>query len=194
MSAIYHGFFLLLSVAFLPQLLKVIPLSALAAILIYTGYKLAKPSLFREFYKKGWDQFLPFVATVVIILLTDLLVGVLAGLAIGLFFSARSNYKTAVFIVNDNNNYLIRLRKDVSILNKRGIKSKLDNVPARSNVLIDVTKADYIDQDIIELINEFALNAPKRNVKVELKTDAQNDHRFIAGKAHVEHTTNGIAV
>jgi MFS superfamily sulfate permease-like transporter len=194
MSTIYHGFFLLLSVAFLPQLLKVIPLSALAAILIYTGYKLAKPSLFREFYKKGWDQFLPFVATVVIILLTDLLVGVLAGLAIGLFFSARSNYRTAVFIVNDNNNYLIRLRKDVSILNKRSIKSKLDNVPARSNVLIDVTKADYIDQDIIEMINEFAMNAPERNVQVELKTDAQNDHRFSAGKMHVEHATNGIAV
>ncbi len=194
MSTIYHGFFLLLSVAFLPQLLKVIPLAALAAILIYTGYKLAKPSLFREFYKKGWDQFLPFVATVVIILLTDLLVGVLAGLAIGLFFSARSNYKTAVFIVNDNNNYLIRLRKDVSILNKRGIKSKLDNVPPRSNVLIDVTKADYIDQDIVEMINEFARNAPERNVRVELKTDAQNDYRFSVGKVQVEHATNGIAV
>ena len=137
---------------------------------------------------------MPFVATVVIILLTDLLVGVLAGLAIGLFFSSRSNYRTAVFIVNDNNNYLIRLRKDVSILNKRSIKSKLDNVPARSNVLIDVTKADYIDQDIIEMINEFAMNAPERNVQVELKTDAQNDHRFSAGKMHVEHATNGIAV
>ena len=194
MSAIYHGFFLLLSVAFLPQLLKVIPLSALAAILIYTGYKLTKPSLIRELYKKGWDQFLPFAVTVVIILLTDLLVGVLAGLAIGLFFSARSNYKTAVFIVNDNNNYLIRLRKDVSILNKRGIKSKLDNVPARANVLIDVTKADYIDLDIIEMINDFTRNAPGRHVQVELKTDAQNGHRFNAGKSNIEYATNDIAV
>lgn len=194
MSTIFHGIFLLLSVAFVPQILKIIPLSALAAILIYTGYKLAKPALFKDFYKKGWDQFLPFVATVIIILLTDLLVGVLAGLAIGLFFSARSNYKTAVFIVNDNNNYLIRLRKDVSILNKRGIKSKLNNVPAKSNVLIDVTKADYIDRDIIEIINDFAKLAPARDVNVELKTEGHNDHRFGKPKVQAEFSKNGVAV
>lgn len=194
MSTIFHGFFILLSVAVVPQVLKIIPLSALAAILIYTGYKLAKPSLFREFYKKGWDQFLPFVATIVIILLTDLLVGVLAGLAIGLFFSARSNYKTAVFVVNDDNNYLIRLRKDVSILNKRGIKSKLDSMPAKSSVLIDVSKADYIDKDIIELINDFARDAPARNVQVELKTDGEHDHRFGRTKAQFEYSENAVAV
>lgn len=178
MSTIYHGFFILLSVAFIPGVLGIIPLSALAAILIYTGFKLAKPSLFKEFYKKGWDQFLPFVATVVIILLTDLLVGVLAGLAIGLFFSARSNYKTAVFIVHDNNNYLIRLRKDVSILNKRGIKSKLDDVPDDASVLIDITRADFIDKDILEMIEDFHKHAPQRNIRVEIKTGLNNDHGF----------------
>ena len=67
-------------------------------------------------------------------------------------------------------------------------------MPARSNVLIDVTKADYIDQDIIEMINEFARSAPERDVRVELKTDAQNGYRFSAGKVKVEHVTNGIAV
>jgi MFS superfamily sulfate permease-like transporter len=178
MSTIYHGFFILLSVAFIPRILSIIPLSALAAILIYTGFKLAKPSLFRAFYRKGWDQFLPFVATVVIILFTDLLVGVLAGLAIGLFFSARSNFKTAVFIVNDNNNYLIRLRKDVSILNKRGIKSKLDAVPENSSVLIDATRADFIDRDIVEMITAFTREAHKKNVRVEFKTNHIKDHGF----------------
>ncbi|MCO5239886.1 MAG: SulP family inorganic anion transporter [Chitinophagaceae bacterium] len=170
MSTIYHGFFILLSVAFIPGILGLIPLSALAAILIYTGFKLASPSLFRSFYQKGWDQFLPFVATVVIILFTDLLVGVLAGLAIGLFFSARSNFRTAVLIVNDSNNYLIRLRKDVSILNKRGIKSKLAAVSENSSVLIDATRADFVDSDIVEMIEAFTLDAHQKNIKVEFKT------------------------
>ncbi|HRP56199.1 SulP family inorganic anion transporter [Agriterribacter sp.] len=178
MSTIYHGFFILLSVAFIPTVLGIIPLAALAAILIYTGFKLAKPSLFKGFYRKGWDQFLPFVATIVIILFTDLLVGVLAGLAIGLFFSARSNFRTAVFIVNDNNNYLIRLRKDVSILNKRGIKSKLDAVPENASVLIDATRADFIDRDIVEMIDTFTREAHKKNVQVQFKTSHTNDHGF----------------
>ncbi|HRO44595.1 SulP family inorganic anion transporter [Agriterribacter sp.] len=180
MSAIYHGFFILLSVAFIPRILGLIPLPALAAILIYTGYKLAGPSLFKSFYRKGWDQFLPFVATITIILFTDLLVGVLAGLAIGLFFSARSNFKTAVFIVNDNNNYLIRLRKDVSILNKRGIKSRLDAVPEHSSVLIDATRADFIDRDIVEMIDNFTRESHKKNIKVEFKTNAVKDYGFDA--------------
>ncbi|MBX2922443.1 MAG: SulP family inorganic anion transporter [Chitinophagaceae bacterium] len=178
MATIYHGFFLLVSVAFIPKILGIIPLSALAAILIYTGFKLARPELFKDFYKKGWDQFIPFVATIVIVLLTDLLIGVLAGLAVGLFFSARSNYKTAVFIVNDDNNYLIRLRKDVSILNKRGIKDRLDAMPENSNVLIDATRADFIDNDIIEMIENFSREAYKRNIKVELKTSAFNESKF----------------
>lgn len=179
MSAIYHGLFLLLSVAFFPGLLAYIPFSALAAILIYTGYKLAKPSLFKEYYKKGWDQFVPLAATVVIILLTDLLVGVLAGLAIGLFFSARSNYQTAVFIVNDDNSFLIRLRKDVSILNKRGIKAKLDSVPENSSVLIDATRADFIDRDIIDMIEEFSKEAQAKNISVEIKKNNLKDLGFV---------------
>ncbi|MGN6493600.1 MAG: SulP family inorganic anion transporter [Agriterribacter sp.] len=176
-STILHGFFLLLSVAFIPTVLAIIPLSALAAILIYTGFKLAKPSLFKDFYKKGWDQFIPFVATIVIVLLTDLLVGVLSGLAVGLFFSARSNFKTAVFIVNDDDNFLIRLRKDVSILNKRGIKAKLDAVPENSNVLIDATRADYIDKDILDMIEDFRRDAPKRNIQVEVKTNSFEEQK-----------------
>lgn len=178
MSTIFHGVFILLSVAFIPTVLGIIPLAALAAILIYTGYKLAQPALFKYFYNKGWDQFLPFVATVVIILFTDLLTGVLAGLAIGLFFSARSNFKTSVLIVNDNNKYLIRLRKDVSILNKRGIKSRLDAVPAHSSVLIDATRADFIDRDIVEMIEVFVAEAPEKNIQVELKASSSKVQGF----------------
>jgi len=171
MSAIYHGLLILLSVAFIPGILGMIPLAALAAILIYTGYKLAQPALFLFFYKKGWDQFLPFIATVTIILFTDLLTGVLAGLAIGLFFSARSNFKTSVLIVNDNNQWLIRLRKDVSILNKRGIKCRLSAIPENSSVLIDATRADFIDRDILEMIDEFVTASRDKNITVEIKSN-----------------------
>lgn len=178
LSAIYHGLFLLLSVAFIPFVLNLIPKAALAAILIYTGYKLAKPSLFKAFFKKGWDQFVPFVVTIVAILVTDLLKGVIIGIGVGLFFVMRSNFRTAVFVVNDASKYLFRLRKDVSFLNKPIIKNKLEKVPENSFVLIDTTRADFIDKDVIETIEDFILHAPLKNIRVELKRSNHKEQGF----------------
>lgn len=178
MSAISHGVLLLLCVAFIPGLLNLIPKSALAAVLIFTGYKLAKPSLFKAFYKKGWDQFVPFVITIVAILLTDLLIGVVIGIGVGLFFVVRSNFKTSVFIVHDDNKYLFRLRKDVSFLNKPIIKNKLEEIPANASVLIDASRADFIDKDIIEVIEDFAIHAPLKNIKLEIKTSSYKEQGF----------------
>ncbi len=160
MSTILHGVFLLLLVAFIPTILNLIPKAALAAILIFTGYKLAKPSLFKAFYKKGWDVFLPFVITIAAILATDLLKGVILGIIVGLFFSFRSNFRKAVFVVNDQTRYLFRLRKDVSFLNKAIIKRKLEEVPENAHVIIDTKRADYIDRDVVETIEDFTLHAP----------------------------------
>lgn len=169
MSAIMHGVLLLLCVAFIPGLLNKIPYASLASILIYTGYKLAKLTLFKEFYAKGWDQFVPFLITILAILFTDLLKGIIVGLLVGLYFVMRSNFKSAVLVVNDNNKYLFRLRKDVSFLNKPGIKRKLEAVPENAFVLIDITRADFIDKDIIDTINEFNTHAYLKNIKVEIK-------------------------
>ncbi len=169
MSAVMHGLFLLLSVLFIPTILNQIPYAALAAVLIYIGYKLAKVSLFREFYAKGWDQFIPFVVTIIAILMTDLLKGIIIGIVVGLYFVMRSNFKSAVFIVNDHNKYLFRLRKDVSFLNKAFVKRKLEKVPANAYVLIDATRADFIDKDIIDTVNEFTAHAHLKNIKVEIK-------------------------
>jgi MFS superfamily sulfate permease-like transporter len=169
MSTIMHGILLLLSVAFIPRILNLIPLSALAGILIYTGFKLVKPSIFKEFYKKGSTQLLPFVITILAILFTDLLIGILIGCVTGLFFVMRSNFRSAVFVVNDNNNYLFRLRKDVSFLNKPIIRRRLEQVPEDCNVLIDATRADFIDLDVIEVIDDFMKHAHLKNIKVELK-------------------------
>lgn len=168
-SAIMHGIWLLLAVALIPFLLNLIPLSALAAVLIYTGYKLAKPSLFKEMYKRGLDQFIPFVVTIVAIIFTDLLVGIMIGIAVGLFFVLRSNFKTSFFVVHDDSKYLFRLRKDVSFLNKPLLKSKLEKVPENSSVLIDITRADFIDKDVVEVINDFLQHAHLKNIKTEIK-------------------------
>ncbi len=169
MSAILHGVLLLLCVYFIPGLLNKIPFAALAAVLIYTGYKLAKVSLFKEFYRKGWDQFIPFVVTIAAILFTDLLKGIIVGIIVGLYFVLRSNFRSAVFVVNDNNKYLFRLRKDVSFLNKPVIKRKLEEVPENSYILIDATRADFIDKDIIDTINEFSEHAWMKNIRMEVK-------------------------
>ena len=178
MSTIMHGSLLLLCVALIPAVLNLIPLAALAAVLIFTGYKLAKPALFKAFYKKGWDQFLPFVLTIVAILFTDLLIGVVIGIGVGLFFVIRTNFHSSVFVVNDDNRYLFRLRKDVSFLNKPIIKNKLEEVPANAYVIIDVSRADFIDKDIIEVIEDFAIHAPLKDIRVEIKHSASRDHGF----------------
>jgi MFS superfamily sulfate permease-like transporter len=178
MSTIYHGIMLLLCVALIPGLLNLIPKAALAAVLIFTGYKLAKPALFKAYYKKGWDQFLPFVITIAAILLTDLLIGVMIGIGIGLFFIVRSNFKASVFIVHDHNKYLIRLRKDVSFLNKPIIKNKLEEIPENASVLIDASRADFIDKDIVEVIEDFSLHAPLKNIRVEIKRSQFKEQGF----------------
>jgi len=165
-------------VAFIPSLLNLIPKSALAAILIFTGYKLAKPTLFIAFYKKGWDQFVPFVITIVSILATDLLKGVLIGIGLGLFYILRSNFRTAIFVVNDNNKFLFRLRKDVSFLNKPIIKAKLEMVPENGYVLIDASRADFIDKDVIDVIEDFTMHAQLKNIKVEIKRNAFKEQGF----------------
>lgn len=186
LSTMFHGALLLLSVLFIPTLLNLIPLSALAAILIATGYKLAKPALFREFHRKGLDQLVPFVVTIVAILLTDLLIGILVGMGVSLFFLIRSNFHSAVMIVHDDNKYLVRFRKDVSFLNKPIVKERLEKVPAGSFVLIDITRADFIDKDVIDTINEFMHHAHLKNIKVQVKKSAFKAlHQLVAGEEDV---------
>ncbi|WP_298302004.1 SulP family inorganic anion transporter [Hydrotalea sp.] len=190
-SAVMHGVILLLFVLFIPEIINHIPLSALAAILIFTGYKLAKVSLFKEFYSKGWDQLIPFVITIVAILLTDLLIGIFIGCAVALFFLIRSNFRSAVLVVNDTNNYLIRLRKDVSFLNKPVIKEKLEEIPENSFVLIDVTRADFIDKDVIEEINHYMQHAHLKNVKVEIKKSRHKSmHRLFSQQNEFQYELN----
>jgi MFS superfamily sulfate permease-like transporter len=136
---------------------------------------------------------MPFVITIVAILLTDLLIGVLIGIGIGLFFVIRSNFKTSVFVVNDENKYLFRLRKDVSFLNKPIIKNKLEEVPADSAVIIDASRADFIDKDVIDVIEDFMLHAPLKNIRTEVKYSQHKKQGFNKNLFKEDYTKAGLA-
>jgi carbonic anhydrase len=171
-SAVLHGVLMLASVLVLSPLLNLIPLSALAAILITTGYKLAKLSLFRDMYKKGWSQFLPFVITVAAIVFTDLLMGVLIGLAASIFYILRSNFRTPYSIeqyrMHIGEVINMELPNQVSFLNKATIKSTLWEIPNGSKVLIDASNSDFIDNDILEIIHDFRVVAAERDIKLNI--------------------------
>ena len=164
-----HGLLLLLSVMFLSQYLNLIPLACLASILVLTGYKLAKPKLFMEMYAKGMNQLAPFVITVTAILVSDLLKGMAIGVVCGLFFVIKANYHAAISLTQDGKHYLLRLHKDVSFLNKALLRRYLDRIEEGGSVIIDGSKAQFIDQDILETIHDFLDSAKDNDISVDLK-------------------------
>lgn len=168
-ASFVHGVLLLLSAMFLASVLNLIPLACLAALLVLTGYKLAKPALFKQQYEKGFNQFAPFIVTITVILLTDLLVGMAIGMAVGLFFVLRANYHAAFTLTRDGRHYLLRLQKDVSFLNKAPLRTILASVTANSYIMIDGSRATFIDQDILEMLQDFINAASDDNISVELK-------------------------
>ncbi len=179
MSAIIHGALLLFTVVIMQKIINMIPLAALAAILIMVGYKLAKPSLFLNMFHKGKGQFLPFVITILAILLSDLLIGISIGMAVGLFFVIKSNFNEAIQLTKDHSNYLLKLNKDVTFLNKSGLRTTLQEIPKGSYVIIDGTKSIFIDNDISEVIEDFIETAPNRGISVELKKSSSSyNHLF----------------
>ncbi|CAJ0872150.1 hypothetical protein AMST5_02390 [freshwater sediment metagenome] len=168
-ACVVHGVLLLLSVMFLSMVLNLIPLACLAAVLLLTGYKLAKPKLVIEQFEKGFEQFAPFAVTIAAILLTDLLKGMAIGMAVGLFFVLRANYHSAFTLTRDGKNYLLRLQKDVSFLNKAPLRNILLDIEEDSFVVIDGTRAAFIDHDIMETLEDFMKAASDNNIRVELK-------------------------
>ena len=169
LSTILHGALLLALVLSIPGLLNQIPLSGLAAVLLVVGYKLAKPSLFRKEYKKGWDQFLPFIVTVISILLTDLLVGIGIGMVVGLFFVIKTNFHRSVLVTERKGNYLIKLQKDVSFLNKAPLVKELNKIPDGSKVILNASMARFIDYDIQDVLNDFISSAPSKNITLVIE-------------------------
>ncbi|WP_289662021.1 SulP family inorganic anion transporter [Flavobacterium panacagri] len=174
MSTIIHGILLLISVLSIPMILNKIPLATLATVLILVGYKLAKPATFMHFWKKGKYQFIPFIATLVFVVATDLLKGVALGIIISIIFVLRGNLKRAYNFkkeeYEDGDVIHIDLAQEVSFLNKAAIKQTLNEIPENSKVIINAHDTEYIAHDVLDLIREFKeTRAIDENIKVKLK-------------------------
>ncbi len=172
LSTITHGLILLLSAILIPRYLNLIPLASLAAILLVVGYKLSKISLYKEMYRLGWDQFIPFIVTIIAILATDLLKGIAIGMAFAIFYILRKNYRHAYHYKKekkDNQEVItLRLSEEVTFLNKASIQLSLDDMPRDSKVVIDGSNSIAIDHDVLEIIHDFKkMAAPQRNIDVE---------------------------
>ncbi|MBK7308554.1 MAG: SulP family inorganic anion transporter [Chitinophagaceae bacterium] len=173
LSAILHGIFLLISAITIASVLNMIPLASLAAILLMVGYKLAKPGLFMQMYKLGWEQFIPFLATVIGILATDLLKGITIGILVGIFYTLRHSYrnshymKETVTAEEGHEVHHLVLAEEVSFFNKASVIKELEDIPKNSKVIIDCTNSKSIAYDVVELIRDFKSNAKTKNITVE---------------------------
>jgi MFS superfamily sulfate permease-like transporter len=187
LSAIIHGFLLLISVILIPTLLNKIPLSVLAAILLIVGYKLAKPALFKQMWNLGWKQFVPFTVTVVGIVFTDLLVGIGMGLGVGIVVILIKSFQNSHFLhIEDKSDGKHRIKmtlaEQVTFFNKGAILNELDRLPKETYLELDVRKTSYLDNDIIEILEDFAFKAKERNIDIKIISErgiVENPDSFI---------------
>ena len=173
-SAMLHGLWLMVALLLIPSLINLIPLSCLAAILLHTGYKLANPALFKKMLRKGLDQFIPFFATIVAVVFTDLLMGVGIGIVVALFYIIRANMQNAFKIeIKDENGaqkVTMTLAEEVSFLNKVPIQQKLYSLPKGTLAIrIDGRHSRFIDKDVIEVLKDFQTNAVSKGIDIELE-------------------------
>jgi MFS superfamily sulfate permease-like transporter len=172
-SAIIHGFFLLTSVILIPRLLNMIPLSVLAAILLIVGYKLAKPALFKKMYHLGWKQWIPFNVTVLGIVFIDLLYGIGLGLTVGIVVILLKSYQNSHFLhIEDKSNgkhkIKMTLAEEVTFFNKGAILKELDSLPKDTYLELNLLNTRYLDNDIIEILEDFLFKAKERNIDIKL--------------------------
>ena len=171
LSAIIHGFLLLICVLAIPVVLNMIPLASLAAILFLVGYKLAKPVLFKKMYNLGWAQFIPFVVTILGIVFTDLLIGIGLGLVVAVFYILLNNFKRPFFFDPETHEegqpFRIELSEEVTFLNKAAIMNTLNEIPEDSKVIIDASRTETIDHDVLEIFEDFKENAKYNNIELE---------------------------
>ncbi len=173
LSAILHGAFMLLFVLVLPHVLNLIPLAALAAILLIVGFKLARPALFKRMYSLGAAQWVPFLTTVLAILFTDLLTGIGLGMTVALFSILRSHFRNSHFLQVEESDdptrphrVKVELAEEVTFLNKGAILKELANIPNGSHVTIDASRSILIDHDVLEILQDFEVSARSRNIEV----------------------------
>jgi carbonic anhydrase len=170
-SAIIHGIFLLVCALLIPTLLNKIPITTLASVLLLTGYKLTNFNVYKQMWKKGKYQFVPFIVTVVAVVFTDLLTGVSIGMAMSVFAILSGNIKLPYQYKKEftDEGHIIRidLSQEITFLNKAAVKDFLDRIPSESKVIINAESTKYIDHDVLEIIRDFKeVIAVEKNIKV----------------------------
>ncbi len=178
LSAIIHGFLLLGCVLLIPDILNMIPLSALAAVLIVVGYKLAKPELFKKMYHEGQDQFIPFMVTIVAVLFTDLLIGILIGLMVGIGYVLYTNFKSAIKPTKKDKHTIVNFKKDVFFYNRAELIKIFSNLEEGDELTLDGRNVDFMDHDIFLAIEDFVRDADKKKIKVNVLDITRTKIRF----------------
>lgn len=174
LSAFIHGLLILVCVMTIPGVLNMIPLASLAAILLIVGYKLAKISLFKSMYRKGWAQFLPFIVTIVAIVFTDLLTGIGIGMAVAIFILLKNNTAVSHHLYEEQTadgrkKYRMMLAQEVTFLNKGNILDTLRKIPEGAALEIDYSRSAVIDQDVQELIEDFKETAHSKSIDLTIQ-------------------------
>lgn len=194
MSAVFHGMLLLVSIILIPTLLNQIPLATLASILLVIGYKLTRPSLFRKIFSQGLGQFIPFVVTIVGIILTDLLQGIALGMVVAIFVILRNNfkipYKMITQISEGKEKIKIVLAQEVTFLNKASIQVTLTQIPDNAHMIIDATENHFIHYDVIEIIEDFVISAESRNIEVSVIGLYEELEQEVPSHFEIVRTTN----
>ncbi|PVY42160.1 SulP family inorganic anion transporter [Pontibacter virosus] len=171
LSTITHGTVMLICVMAIPLTLNMIPLASLSAVLFVVGYKLTSISLFRRMWKSGKRQFVPFFVTIVAVMLTDLITGIMIGGGVSVFMILRDNYRTPFFIDkqahHEGERVELVLSEEVTFLNKASIMLTLDHVAPNSTVVIDASRSVNIDDDVLEILEEFKATAAYKNIQIE---------------------------
>lgn len=170
LAAIIHGILIALTVLAVPSIFNYIPYASLAAILIMVGFKLAKPSLFKKVFQEGWLQFIPFMATILGILFTDLLIGISIGLGVSFLVILYYNFKLSHYLSVEENVYRIRLTEHMTFLNKASLIETLLKIPNNVKVIIDESQAKFLANDIVESIEDFKIRAKDKNIQIEIIT------------------------
>lgn len=176
LSAIFHGFLLVTSVLLIPGLLNMIPLSVLAAILLIVGFKLAKPRLFKEMFQQGWQQFVPFIVTVLAIVFTDLLKGIALGMAVGIVIILYKSYQNSHFLHKEDSDdgskkVKMTLAEEVTFFNKGAILKELNCLEEGTQLELDVSNTKFLDRDIIEILDNFSTTAKSKNINIKLMSN-----------------------
>ncbi len=167
LSVIWHGILLLVCGLFFEELLNTIPLASLAAVLIFTGYKLASPALFIRQWRRGLSQFLPFLVTVAGIIAFGMLVGLAAGVLAQLLYSTWGSHRSAIQLTRYDDHYVVRFNQNLTFLHNPRLQQQLDKIPDNSVVIAEHESAEYIDPDIRMTLADFQTGAAARGIRID---------------------------